>query len=432
VAFATAGLDVKALPAAEVAQRLSDSLLHQRLAATLDAWLVFAPSAEVREVLRRTDADLYRDAVRDAVVARDEERIAELAGQAEAAVQPSGFTAALSRHSSIPVERRREVLEVAVRARTGDLPLLLALALTYLHSQYPNNQKNGVNERLRWLQAAVAAHPRNPIAHNSLGVALADKGDRDGAIAAYKEAIKHDPNYAQAHSNLGNALHSKGDLDGAVAACWEAIRLDPRLAPAHTNLGVALRRKGNLDAAIAAHREAIRHDPKHAPAHNNLGIALRSGGDLDGAIAAFKGSIRSDPKYTPAHINLGRALMDKKDVDGAISAYRQVLGLDPKDAVAHYLLGNALRAKGDLDGTIGAYRAAVVLDSTFPEAHCNLGHALRERDRLVEAAEMLRKGHELGRRLPGWSYPSAKWVADCEKLLVEQGLIAPAPREVGR
>jgi hypothetical protein len=34
-----------------------------------------------------------------------------------------------------------------------------------------------------------------------------------------------------------------------------------------------------------------------------------------------------------------------------------------------------------------------------------------------QALEELRRGHELGSKLPGWKLPSAEWVRQCEKLI---------------
>jgi tetratricopeptide (TPR) repeat protein len=199
---------------------------------------------------------------------------------------------------------------------------------------YPKNTRAEAEERVRWFQAAVAAHPRNVAAHNGLGNALRDRGDLDGAIAAHREAIRLAPRLAFAHNNLGNVLWAKGDLDGAVAAYKEAIRLDPKFVHAHNGLGVALMAKRDLDGAVAAYNEALRLDPNYALVHNNLGNALRVKGNLDGAVAAYQEAIRLDPKLALAHNNLGNVLRDKGDLDGAAAAYQKVLRLDPKYASA--------------------------------------------------------------------------------------------------
>ncbi len=97
-------------------------------------------------------------------------------------------------------------------------------------------------------------------AHFDRGFALYEKGDHDGAIAEYREAIRLKPDYADAHNNLGNALRDKGDLEGAIAEYREAIRLKPDYAEAHNNLGLALEAKGKKQAALAECRKASELD----------------------------------------------------------------------------------------------------------------------------------------------------------------------------
>ncbi len=247
--------------------------------------------------------------------------------------------------------------------------------------------------------------------------ALVAKGDHDGAIAEYRQAIELEPKDAGAHGNLGSALVVKGDLDGAITEYRKVIELDPNDAKAHANLGLALDTKGDRDGAIAEYRKAIELDPKFASAHYNLGTALKAKGDHDGAIVECRKAIEFDPKYAPAHGNLGNALDAKGDLDGAIAEYRQAIELDPKLAEVHYGLGSAMLAKGDLDGAIAEYRQAIDLDPKYAEAHCNLGLILKSQGLLAEALGYLEKGHELGFRRPGWRYPSAQWVSDCRRLV---------------
>src|SRR5262249_43350261 len=146
---------------------------------------------------------------------------------------------------------------------------------------------------------------------------------------------------------------------------------------------IALGLQGDLAGARAAYQKAIALKPDFAEAHNNLGMTLREFGDLEGARAAFEKALAHQPKLTEAAYNLGIILFIRGDLDGSVSAYRMVLTFQPKRATAH----------------------------------CNLGHVLRTQGKFGEALAELQRGHELGTAQPGWKYPSAQWVGECEQLI---------------
>jgi Flp pilus assembly protein TadD len=181
----------------------------------------------------------------------------------------------------------------------------------------------------------VRLDPKNAPAHNNLGNALRAKGDPDGAIQAYQQAVQHDPKLARAYNGMGIALlEDKRDVDGAIKAFQEALKLNPMYALAHTNLGNALSAKKDWDAAIQAYQEALRLDPKNASAQHNLGVALRDKGNLDGAIEAFQEALRLNPKNPRVHYNLGAALRTKGDLEGAFGCFQEALRLSPTYALA--------------------------------------------------------------------------------------------------
>jgi tetratricopeptide (TPR) repeat protein len=337
------GLGTLCVPAtlAEVAARVSASAVRERIVSALDQLLRQQKSDGVRALLRRVDADPYRDVVRDAVLANDWVKMAELAGQQAALEQPAGFTAFLGESWAIPVERRRQLLQSALGRQPGDLGLLMTLG-----GSYPSDQKESADERLRWYQAAVAAAPANYAAHINLGVALSDKGQVDEAIASWRKAIELDPKLAVAHINLGSALHARGQVEAAIACFRKGIELDPKLAGAHTSLGVVLAGQGKVEEAIACHRQAIALDPNLAKAHHNLGNALKDKGQVDEAIACYRRAIEIAPKDAQAHTNLGAVLAGKGKVDEAIACFQRAIALDPKFAQAHGALGLALLGKG--------------------------------------------------------------------------------------
>jgi Flp pilus assembly protein TadD len=105
------------------------------------------------------------------------------------------------------------------------------------------------------------------------GVTLREKGDAEGAIAAYREALRIEPNDSKAHNSLGLALGDKGDREGELVEYREAIRLNPRYAAAHYNLGITLEQKGDLQGAFQEFRAAYNlnsSDPDYRKAYERL------------------------------------------------------------------------------------------------------------------------------------------------------------------
>ena len=64
-----------------------------------------------------------------------------------------------------------------------------------------------------------------------------NKGDYDGAIAQYRQAIKIAFWDTAAHDNWGYALYSKGDYDGAIAKIPGGAQGRPQKTPPPTIIG---------------------------------------------------------------------------------------------------------------------------------------------------------------------------------------------------
>ena len=152
---------------------------------------------------------------------------------------------------------------------------------------------------------------------------------------------------AHGHYNVGCALDERGDLDGAEAAYRAAVAAEPGDPSAHNNLGTMLRLvRGDVDGAEVAYRAAVAADPGYAKAHNNLGLLLQvERNDLVGAEAAYRAAIAAEPGYAAAYDCLGSVLKDiGNDLVGAEAAYRAAIALEPENASALSNLGILLEA----------------------------------------------------------------------------------------
>jgi len=166
-----------------------------------------------------------------------------------------------------------------------------------------------------------------------VGIALHAIGDSDGAIAAYREALRLNPALPNALVNLGNALAAKEDPEGAIALYREAIRIRPDDANARRNLGVRLMEKGDIQGATAEWHEALRIEPDFAAAHSDLGHAYLRTGDLDGAIREATEAMRLDPRWGADRMNLGIALSRKGRYREALSHLREAVEMNQPGSI---------------------------------------------------------------------------------------------------
>lgn len=79
---------------------------------------------------------------------------------------------------------------------------------------------------------AVKTDPRNVALRTSLASSLYRNGDVDGAIAELNRALRYDPKDANSLFNLGTIrLQGKGDGKGALAAWQQLLKSNPQLSP---------------------------------------------------------------------------------------------------------------------------------------------------------------------------------------------------------
>ena len=169
---------------------------------------------------------------------------------------------------------------------------------------------------------------RNPdcwMAHNNLGMKLAEMGDPAGAIAHYKIALELKPNYFEAHNNLGNAYARAGQLPEAIAEFTAALSVKPDFFHALNNLGVTLGRAGRYQEAVVPLQRAVELKPDYADTHNFLAMALASSGQRPAAIEHFRTAIRLNERLFDAYGNLARMLIVSRQNAQAIGVVQEAV-----------------------------------------------------------------------------------------------------------
>jgi len=124
--------------------------------------------------------------------------------------------------------------------------------------------------------------------HFNRGNALAARGLHADAEAAYREALRLEPQDFQAMSNLADCLRQLGRPDEAIALYGAALAVQPGEAQLHANLSAALHAAGRFDDGVASLRRLLEIDPWHAGAHRNLGWLLLALGRFEEGWAEYR------------------------------------------------------------------------------------------------------------------------------------------------
>ena len=201
------------------------------------------------------------------------------------------------------------------------------------------------------MRKGIQLYPNESSFYAGLGFALQETGKLEEAIAAFRQAIKLQPD-ANTYNNLGLALAKQKKLEEAITAFRQAIQLKPDAETYH-NLGIALSEQEKLEEAIAAFRQAIQLKPDYANPHNGLGWIYQQQGKLKEALAEYEVALKIDPKYEYAKNNRDAVLALRKQPTEL--AYTDTRYLRPDDPLT--------RPK----------RAVVLLTPIFPQGRNQQG-----------------------------------------------------------
>jgi tetratricopeptide (TPR) repeat protein len=105
------------------------------------------------------------------------------------------------------------------------------------------------------------------------GLALAQQGDHERAIAAFTEALRLDPELAEAYVRRGDALRFSGDYERAAEDYSAALRIEPHNVRAAVQRGLLYRLAGRHEEAVEDFTTALARDPGNAAAYYHRGNA---------------------------------------------------------------------------------------------------------------------------------------------------------------
>lgn len=130
----------------------------------------------------------------------------------------------------------------------------------------------------------------------SRGESSYERGDLDGALTLFEEALSRDRQRARSWNYVGGVYFSRGDLPRALEHFNRAADLDPRDVRVCNNLGTAYERLGEYARAEELYQRAALLDPGHALTQLNLGVLYaRRLGLPEAARRAWERYLELDP-----------------------------------------------------------------------------------------------------------------------------------------
>jgi tetratricopeptide (TPR) repeat protein len=119
------------------------------------------------------------------------------------------------------------------------------------------------------------------------------------------EAIKLNPNLpAEVYSLDGEARDKDGDQEAAEAAFRDALKRDPDNFKANLYIGAMLYKRRDMDTAKPYLDRAVRLNPKDTMANYEDAMLKSTSGDTAGAAAQLEEVEKADPKWLEPHVEL--------------------------------------------------------------------------------------------------------------------------------
>lgn len=201
-------------------------------------------------------------------------------------------------------------------------------------------------EATGWFRHAMTRDPEHPAAAIGCAEALRAAGNFSAAKDELEAWIALHMNDPIAHTNLAAVLSGMGDDAAARDAGERAAEIDPGLAAAHFNIGVAQQSLGDHKAALERYRRTLALEPGHAAAALNLGEVYTTLGDTAEAARAYRRALEIDPGFAKAAINLADMKLAADDPEGALRVIDDFLARNPSHPAALAFKAFALRDAG--------------------------------------------------------------------------------------
>ena len=364
-AFRDYGLDLATLAPNALAGRIRQSAIHDRLIAALDDWWLCRSvgrldgKEQLREVVVQADADQLRAGFRTASERGDEAALVQMAVDPKIVTQQPGtihlLAVMLRSTGQMPIAVK--LLEEAQLRHASDFWINFELA-SYLGELKPARGA----EAIGFYRVAVSQRPDSGLVYASLGIALLEERNWEGARAALDRAVSIEPDYAWPRANLAwilaNCPESRfHDFPRALTHAERAAELEPKFRLRWNHLGAIQYRAGMWQQALETLQKA--EQMESTPDNYHRIYLVMANRRLGKNLEALKHWVQfvpwmdsAGPSLLALHYEeLGNLRAEAEGLLGEFgdleTAYREIIRLEPNGALAHYRLADTFVRSGE-------------------------------------------------------------------------------------
>ena len=166
----------------------------------------------------------------------------------------------------------------------------------------------------------------------------------------YLRLMKIAPHSPRGYQVTAEVSASEGNWQGAIDAYRRALKLDPGLPGAHLRVGMLLLQHSQEPnawrQAVDELDAELKINPHSGEAEYEIGEAYRKHGEIDQSIAGFRRALRANPNFVEARMALAKAFRQQGRKQEALSTLEPARQTAPENAALRFLLAQLYRDLG--------------------------------------------------------------------------------------
>ena len=225
-----------------------------------------------------------------------------------------------------------------------------------------------------------------------------DQGEQLKEIEQLRAAVKANPKDLAARERLARRLLATGQVKPAHEELKAVLEIAPSHPDANLLMGRIAAQEGRRDDAANYARAVLRTNPAHVDANLFMADYLLQGGRREEAVKHLEAALQVNPNRTDVKFRLGMVYVQQGRLTDALRLARELEQSEPKNPAPLLLRGAVLLAQRNPQGAVDAFSAALKLKPGLLEAQRGLGQGYQETGQIDKAMDGYRRALALNEK----------------------------------